>query len=97
MKVSEEELVSELLAFIRTEFLDGDAAGELTEETPLLAWGVLDSFKLARLLSFVEDGFGARIPAEQLSAGNFRDIRSIAAVVAAQPAADPAAQPNGAS
>lgn len=93
--MSDDKLVSELLTFIRTEFLDGDVAGELTDETPLLAWGVLDSFKMARLLSFVQDGLGAEIPAERLSAGNFRDIRSIAAVVAASGGQARTAQPNG--
>ncbi len=69
--------------FIRTQFLDGDATGELTDETPLLAWGVLDSFKTARLLSFIQDELDSQIPPEQLYAGNFRDVRSIAAMVRA--------------
>ena len=79
----EDQLISDLLMFIRTHFLDGDAAGGLTDETPLLAWGVLDSFKTARLLTFIEDGLGTQIPPAQLNAGNFQDIRSIAAMVRA--------------
>lgn len=71
----------DLLTFIRTQFLDGDANGELTEDTPLLAWGVLDSFKTARLLDFIEDELGSQIPPAQLYAGNLRDVRSIAAMV----------------
>lgn len=94
--MSEDKLVSELLTFIRTEFLDGDLAGELTDETPLLAWGVLDSFKMARLLGFVQEELGAQIPAAQLSAGNFRDVRSIAGVVASSGGRARAAQPNSA-
>ncbi|MFB9235733.1 acyl carrier protein [Plantactinospora siamensis] len=81
--MGEDQLTCDLLAFIRTEFLDGDANGELTEDTPLLAWGVLDSFKTARLLGFIEDELGSQIPPEQLYAGNFRDVRSIAAMVRA--------------
>jgi acyl carrier protein len=81
--VTGDELVSELLRFVRTQFLDGDTAGELTDRTPLLAWGVLDSFKTARLLGFIQDEFGARIPPAHLNAGNFQDIRSIAAMVRA--------------
>jgi acyl carrier protein len=83
VKVHEDQLISDLLMFIRTQFLDGDPAGELTEETPLLAWGVLDSFKTARLLSFIEDEFGSRIAPALLSSGNFQDVRSIAAMVRA--------------
>lgn len=79
----EDQLISALLMFIRTQFLDGDAAGELTDKTPLLAWGVLDSFKTARLLGFIHDELGSQIAPEQLYAGNFRDIRSIAAMIRA--------------
>lgn len=81
--MTQDRLTSELLGFIRDQFLDGDPAGELTEETPLLAWGVLDSFKTARLLGFIEDELGAHIPPEQLYAANYRDVRSIAAMVRA--------------
>ena len=77
----EDQVVSELLGFIRSAFLDGDPAGELTDETPLLAWGILDSFKTARLLNFIEDDLGTRIPPEQLFAGNLKDVRSIAEMV----------------
>lgn len=77
----DDRLASDLLEFIRIEFLDGDGAGELTEDTPLLAWGVLDSFKTARLVSFIQHELGAEIAPDQLSAGNFRDVRSIAAMV----------------
>jgi acyl carrier protein len=81
--VPEEQLISDLLMFIRTQFLDGDATRELTEETPLLAWGLLDSFKTARLLSFIQDELGSQIPPAQFYAGNFQNIRSIAAMIRA--------------
>ena len=83
MEVSEDQVISDLLMFISTEFLDGDLTGELTDETPLLAWGVLDSFKTARLLNYIEDEFGSQIPPALLSAGNFQNVRSIAAMIRA--------------
>lgn len=79
----EDQLISDLLVYIRSQFLDGDAADELTDETPLLAWGVLDSFKTARLLGFIQDELGAQIAPTQIYAGNFQDIRSIAEMVRA--------------
>jgi acyl carrier protein len=81
--VAEDQLICDLLTFIRTQFLDSDAKGELTEETPLLTWGVLDSFKTVRLLNFIEDQLGAQIPPAQLYPGNLQDVRSIAAMVRA--------------
>jgi clorobiocin biosynthesis protein CloN5 len=79
----EDQIVDDLLMFIRNQFLDGDDTDELTDETPLLAWGVLDSFKTARLLNFIEDELGSQIPPAQMYAGNFQDVRSIAAMVRA--------------
>ncbi|MFD1939786.1 MULTISPECIES: acyl carrier protein [Nonomuraea] len=79
--MADDQIVSDLLVFIRTQFLDGDPAGELTDDTPLLAWGVLDSFKTARLVAFIQDELGSPIPPEQLNATNFHDIRSIAELV----------------
>ena len=96
MTLTEDQLIADLLGFIRTRFLDGDAAGELTDETPLLAWGVLDSFKTARLLSFIEDELGSQISPEELVAGNLHDIRSIAAMVRANGGRARAAQADGA-
>jgi acyl carrier protein len=80
-EVPEDQLTAQLIGFIRAAFLDGDQAGELTEETPLLAWGILNSFKTARLLSYIEDELGCSIPPADLYVGNFQDVRSIAAIV----------------
>jgi acyl carrier protein len=85
--VAEDQLICDLITFIRAEFLDGDAQGELTDETPLLAWGVLDSLKTARLLNFIEDELGSPISPAQLYAGNFQNVRSVAAMVRANRAA----------
>ncbi|MFF3667002.1 acyl carrier protein [Microtetraspora malaysiensis] len=79
--MADDQIVSDLLVFIRTQFLDGDPAGELTDQTPLLAWGVLDSFKTARLVGFIHDELGSQIPPDQLNASNFQDVRSIAELV----------------
>ncbi len=76
-----DELTANLISFIRRAFLDGDPAGELTDETPLLAWGVLDSFKTAKLLTYIEDQLGTPVPPSALYASNFQDVRSIAALV----------------
>jgi acyl carrier protein len=94
--VPEDQLISDLLLFIRTQFLDGDPAGELTDETPLLAWGVLNSFSMARLLGFIQGELGSQLSPDQLYAGNFRDIRSIAAMVRANGGRARAAQGDSA-
>jgi clorobiocin biosynthesis protein CloN5 len=59
-----------------------DAQSELDAKTPLLEWGVIDSFALTDVLAFIEDEFEVTIPAEHVTPENLRDLESIAALVA---------------
>jgi clorobiocin biosynthesis protein CloN5 len=80
-----DRVTEQVIAFIRTTFLDGDPRGELDERTPLLEWGVLNSLKMAQLLTFLRDGLEpadrVRVPALEITGPNFRTVRSIAALV----------------
>jgi peptidyl carrier protein len=71
----------ELQEYVRTDFLDGDEAAELTETSPLLEWGVLNSLNIAQLISFVHQRYGVDIPPERITGKHFGDIRSIAGLV----------------
>jgi acyl carrier protein len=51
------EIASGLLRYVEQEILEGDEIG-LDEATPLLEWGVLNSFEILRLAAFVEERFG---------------------------------------
>ena len=73
-----EDFERRLLAFIGENFLDGDAQGELDATTPLLEWGVLDSLKIAVLLSFIRNDLGVTVPFQYISARNFGTVRAIA-------------------
>lgn len=76
-----DSISKELQEHVRTEFLDGDEASELTETSPLLEWGVLNSLNIARLISFVHRWYGVDIPPDRITARHFGDIRSIAGLV----------------
>ncbi len=78
---SEVDVTARLIAFIRERFLSGDPNGELDEETPLLEYGVLDSLKVAILLNFIREELAADIPLAKISGGNFKNVRSISALV----------------
>lgn len=67
----------EILEFIRREFLDGDPRGELTEETPLLEWGILNSFNTAVLIGWVREHFDREIPIEKVTSATFRTVTSL--------------------
>lgn len=76
----EQTLVDRLVIFIQGLVTD-DQSIEINEQTPLLDAGVLDSLKTAMLLNFIHSELHATVPIEKLSTQNFRDVRSIAAVI----------------
>ena len=85
-------IVNKIRAYIITQFLDSDGT-ELTDDTPLLDLGVLDSFRILKLLTFADRELGVRIPLEDVSIGDMKDVASIAEMVTRQssPAAAPVA------
>jgi acyl carrier protein len=80
-QLSGQQIQDMLIAFIRDQFLSGDEAAELDADTPLLEWGILSSLKIATLLIFLRKEMGADIPLEMMSGKNFRNVRSISALV----------------
>jgi peptidyl carrier protein len=58
-----------------------DQGIEINEQTPLLEAGVLDSLKTAMLLNFIHSELHGTVPIEKMSTQNFKDARSIAAVI----------------
>ena len=47
--------------FILEEFLPGEDPDELTDTTPLITGGVLDSIATVKLVLFLEERFGVRL------------------------------------
>lgn len=80
--LSEEEISTRIIAFIRERFLDGDPKGELEESSPLLEWGIINSLNTAILLAFINEEFGTPLSLERLDAQMFKSVRSIATVLA---------------
>ena len=74
---SEAEISARLIAFIRERFLDGDAAGELDETSPLLEWGIINSLNTVILLSFISEEFGTPYSLENIDATTFKSVRNM--------------------
>lgn len=70
--------------FILHEFLPGEDADELKEETRLITGGILDSISTLKLVTFLEDRFGIRIEAYEAGVEHLDTIRRIAELVAAK-------------
>ena len=73
-------LRQELLQFVR-ELAEGTDAGDIDEEARLIDSGILDSIALLRLVTFVEERAGVRVPDEEVLPDNFQTIGSIEAMV----------------
>jgi clorobiocin biosynthesis protein CloN5 len=79
---SEDVYASALLTFIGEEFLQGDEHAELDETTPLMGTGILDSLRVALLLTFIRDQLGLHVSPAKIDARHFQDIRTIAGMLA---------------
>ena len=76
--VCEEDLAAEVQAWLREKLM----AVIESQETDLLAAGILDSLTLVQLLLFLEQHFGLKIAMEQLEIEDLRSVRTIARLVA---------------
>ncbi len=74
-------------AYILTEFLPGEDPGELTDETPLITGGILDSISTLKLVTFLEDHFGVTVEAHEAGVENLDSIARISRLVAEKKAA----------
>lgn len=67
--------------FILKEFLPGENPDELTETTPLITGGILDSLATLRLVLFLEENFQISIQAHETGVDYLNTISDIAELV----------------
>jgi acyl carrier protein len=67
--------------FILDEFLPGEDPAELTESTPLITGGVLDSLATLKLVAFLEDRYGITMQAHETDPEHLDTIALIAQLV----------------
>jgi len=76
-------IVEQLKNYIAQDVLLGKDSG-LDETTPLLAWGLINSLEMVKLLRFIRQRFSVDISTDKLSADSFTDIASIANLILEQ-------------
>ena len=59
------EVGSTVKQFILNEFLPGEDPRELTDDTPLITGGILDSIATLKLVMFLEERFGVTLQAHE--------------------------------
>lgn len=72
---------SAVKAFILEEFLPGERPEALTDDTPLVTEGVLDSLATLRLVSFLEKEYDITLAPHEVDADYLNTLPSIAALV----------------
>ena len=67
--------------FILEAFLPGENPDELTERTPLISGGILDSIATLKLVMFLEVRFGITLEAHEADREHLDTLADIAALV----------------
>ena len=68
-------------SYILSEFLPGEDPGELTEATPLITAGILDSIATLKLVSFLEQQYNITIDAHEADVDHLNTISDISRLV----------------
>jgi acyl carrier protein len=77
-----EEIANVVHGYILNEFLPGEDPGELTEKTPLITGGILDSITTLKLVVFLEERFGITVEAHEAGVERLDSIGQIVQLVA---------------
>ncbi len=73
--------------YILREFLPGEDPDELTEQTPLITGGILDSISTLKLVVFLEEQFEVTIEAHEAGVEHLDSVGQIARLIAEKKAA----------
>jgi acyl carrier protein len=78
---TESEVRGVVRSFILREFLPGVPESELTDSTPLISGGILDSLATVRLVAMLEERYKVEIEAHEASITHFNSVADIASLV----------------
>lgn len=79
--MSEQDIKPTIKAFVLNEFLPGEDPSALTETTPLITTGILDSIAVLKLVTFLESQFGITLEAHETDPGHLNTLDDIAGLV----------------
>ncbi len=68
--------------YILAQFLPGEDPDELTDQTPLITGGILDSIRTLKLVVFLEDAFHVTVEAHEAGVENLDSVGQIARLIA---------------
>jgi acyl carrier protein len=80
-KMSMQEVKQAIKVYILEQFLPGENPAELTDATPLITGGILDSLATIKLVVFLEERFQIQIQAHETMVDYLNTIDDIAQLV----------------
>jgi acyl carrier protein len=79
-----DDIKNSVKSFILKEFLPGENPEELTDSTPLITGGVLDSLATLKLVAFIEETYKIELQAHEVDVEHLNTISDIADLVHAK-------------
>jgi len=76
-----DELEKIILDYVIEEYLDEDSDEEIDLDTPLISSGIVDSFSMVSLKTFLERKYNISIPDDKATPEAFDTVKSIANLV----------------
>ena len=76
-----EDIKSAVKKFILSEYLPGEDPAALTDTTPLMTTGILDSIAVLKVVTFLENQFGITIEPHEAVVENLNTLSDIAQLV----------------
>jgi acyl carrier protein len=77
MTTDSESIRGKVKEFILNQFLPGEDPNALTEDTPLITTGILDSLATLKLITYLEEEFNIRVEAHEADAENLNTLADI--------------------
>lgn len=77
-------VAEEVKQFILREFLPGEDPNNLTDSTPLIQGGILDSIASLKLAAHLEEKYGVNVQPHEINEENLGDIAAIVSFVASR-------------
>ncbi len=82
-----EEIRQVVHSYILAQFLKGEDPDALTDQTPLITGGILDSIRTLKLVVFLEDRFHVSVEAHEAGVDNLDSVARISKMIARKKAA----------
>lgn len=72
-----EDIKGIIIDYVKKEYLEDDSDEDINEDTPLISSGIVDSFSMVSLKTFLEKKFDIKIPDEKATTEVFDSVNNI--------------------